>query len=591
MGQDSLPAELLKLDHPEFIRYFHNLLVNVWRTGDVPQQWKDATIEVLHKKKDRSHCNSYRGISLVAHSGKVLLKMVASRLSNYCESEGILPEEQCGFRPARSTVDMLFVVRRLQELGRARKIPLYMCFIDLQKAYDSVDRELLWVVLARFGVPEKMLTVIRQFHEGMRARVRTDDGEHSEWFDVTQGLRQGCVLSPLLFNVFFAAAIHAVLVRFSEDPDIVRDLVHLEEDLGEDGVEVDSLACVRRVVWGMLYADDAGIVSKSAEGLAKMMTVIVTVFDAAGLTVSEKKTETMLLRTPNQALRTSPLVIEAAGQRYRQTMQFLYLGGLVNASADIIPEIKRRIQLAWVCYNRFKRELYDMEAAPFALKVRMLKAEVMETLLYGCVTWTLGQEHFAELRTAHHKLLLRIIGFQRRQRTDHLMSYAKALKKARCESVETTIRKRRLLFAGAVQRMTNVRLTRRVMFGTMAGGENPGLGRPEKNWAQCLADDLRLFKATQGSTESSPLLFGVETVLWPRAAKKSGKWYRGVVEAADGFMTRWQRLEAEKSWIRHAAEDAKSGDKRKLFVELFTGEAKQRQYLHLTPLLTRVGRR
>ena len=221
----------------------------------------------------------------------------------------------------------------------------------------------------------------------------------------------------------------------------------------------------------------------------------------------------------------------------------------------------------------------------------MLKAEVMETLLYGCVTWTLGQEHFAELRTAHHKLLLRIIGLQRRQRTDHLMSYAKALKKARCESVETTIRKRRLLFAGAVQRMTNVRLTRRVMFGTMAGGENPGLGRPEKNWAQCLADDLRLFKATQGSTESSPLLFGVETVLWPRAAKKSGKWYRGVVEAADGFMTRWQRLEAEKSWIRHAAEDAKSGDKRKLFVELFTGEAKQRQYLHLTPLLTRVGRR
>ena len=69
--------------------------------------------------------------------------MVASRLSNYCEAGGILPEEQCGFRPTRSTVDMLFVVHRLQELGRARRIPLYMCFIDLQKAYDSVDRELL----------------------------------------------------------------------------------------------------------------------------------------------------------------------------------------------------------------------------------------------------------------------------------------------------------------------------------------------------------------------------------------------------------------------------------------------------------------
>ena len=77
-----------------------------------------------------------------------------------------------------------------------------------------------------------------------------------------------------------------------------------------------------------------------------------------------------------------------------QTMQFLYLGGLVDASADIMPEVKRRIRLAWACHNRFKRELYDMEDAPFTLKVCMLKAEVMETLLYGCVTSTLGQEHF-----------------------------------------------------------------------------------------------------------------------------------------------------------------------------------------------------
>ena len=118
------------------------------------------------------------------------------------------------------------------------------------------------------------------------------------------------------------------------------------------------------------------------------------------------------------------------------------------------------------------------------------------------------------------------------------MSYAKALKKARCERVETTIRRRRLLFAGAVQRTHDERLTRRVMFGTMVGGENPGPGRREKSWARSLVDDLRVFRATKGSTESVPLVFGVETVLWPSAAKKGEKWYRGVVEVAECFVTR-----------------------------------------------------
>ena len=124
VGPDSLPAEAPKHDHPAFIRYFNNLLVILWRMGEVLQQWKDATMKVLHKNKDRPDCNNYRGISRVVYAGKVLLKMVTSRLSNSCEAKELLPEEQCGFRPARSTTDMLFVVRRLKELGRARKIAL-----------------------------------------------------------------------------------------------------------------------------------------------------------------------------------------------------------------------------------------------------------------------------------------------------------------------------------------------------------------------------------------------------------------------------------------------------------------------------------
>ena len=120
---------------------------------------------------------------------------------------------------------MMFVVRRLQELGRTSNTSLEICFIDLAKAYDSVDRVLLWEILARFGVPPRMIKVIRMSHDGMRARVQLDDGDFSAWFNVCQGLRQGCVLSPLLFNIFFAAVITVVLQRFAEDPLIVSDLV------------------------------------------------------------------------------------------------------------------------------------------------------------------------------------------------------------------------------------------------------------------------------------------------------------------------------------------------------------------------------
>ena len=199
----------------------HATLVEVWNEGEVPQQWKDATIKVVYKKSDRSNCNNYRGISLLLHAGKVLLKVVTNCLSDSCEVHGILPDEQCGFRPERSNVDMLFAVRRLQELARRRRIPLYMCFVDLQKDYDSVGQELMWKMLAQAGVPEEMIAVIRQFYDGMQVRVRMDDGELSDWFEVTQGLRQGCVLSPLLFNIFLTAAIEVVIVRFSEDDTIL----------------------------------------------------------------------------------------------------------------------------------------------------------------------------------------------------------------------------------------------------------------------------------------------------------------------------------------------------------------------------------
>ena len=208
---------------------------------------------------------------------------------------GILPEEQIGFRPNRSTTYIMFVIRRLLELARKKRIPLYVCFIDLAKAYDFVDRTLLWIVLARFGVPQNTISVIRQFHDGMRVCVQLDDSVCSRWFIVEQGLRQGCVLAPLLFNIFFAAVINVASTRFKADKGIMDALVHLRKKRGAGGRGEASAgeSVFATPLWGMLYADDAGVVSSSAEQLRKMMGVIVVVCAAVGLTVPETKTEIM----------------------------------------------------------------------------------------------------------------------------------------------------------------------------------------------------------------------------------------------------------------------------------------------------------
>ena len=144
----------------------------------------------------------------------------------------------------------------------------------------------------------------------------------------------------------------------------------------------------------------------------------------------------------------------------------------------------------------------------------MLEAEVLETLLYGCTTWSLGQAHHAKLRTVHHPLLLRITGFSRRQLLDHdVLSYSKALKQTQYESVETVVRKKRLLFAGAVAKEHNGRLPRRVMFGALSGGRNRSqAGQRRFGWI-AYRTASRLSQPPAALLKTPRQVFGVETAL------------------------------------------------------------------------------
>ena len=541
VGPDGLPAELLKLGLQQdriILLEFHQLTTLFWREGKVPKRWKYAFSTVPHKKSDKTECGNYRGISLVSHACKVLLKGVARRLSAYCEAKGLLPEEQRGFRPNRSTTDMIFVVRRLQEIGRKAGVSLFMCFIDLQKAYDTVVRTLLWQVLTRIGVPPQMIAVIQQFHDGMKACVRPDDSVWSDWFDVEQVLRQGCVLSPLLFNIFFAAVLTVVLQRFSEELAILVELVDLKEPPTSMGPE-PAMDYVRRAVWGMLYADDACIVSRSPQGLAKMMEVVVEVCRAFALTVSATKTETMCMpppRTPRTMVQ-----VEATGQTYKQVQSFTYLGDAVTEVPDMSVEIARRTRACWMRIRRYLRKLYDQPKIALSLKTRMVKAEAIEVLLYGCSAWTLRQEHYAKLRTVRHLVLLRIIGAHRKRPDHRMTSYNRALGITGCESIETTLRTRRLLWAGMFLRMSGGRLPKRIVFGKLEGAVRRGHGGKEKEWTDCVQSDIRAF--------------GIAGE-WKATALKAEVWVETVTEGGRRFMAAWRKEEVDAARHRQEKREA-----------------------------------
>ena len=132
--------------------------------------------------------------------------------------------------------------------------------------------------------------------------------------------------------------------------------------------------------------------------------------------MSAKKTETMCMPPP-RTLQTM-VRIKAARQIYKQAQSFTYLSGAVTKTPDMSVGIARRTRACWTRIRRYSRELYGQPKVALSIKTRMVKAEAIEALLYGCSTWTLHQEHCAKLRTVHHRVLLRIIGAQRK-RPDH----------------------------------------------------------------------------------------------------------------------------------------------------------------------------
>ena len=231
--------------------------------------------------------------------GKLFARVVLKRLQKLADR--VYPESQCGFRSERSTIDMIFSLRQLQEKCREQNQPLYVAFIDLTKAFDLVSRDGLFKVLNRIGCPERLLSIIRSFHSGMKGVVQFD-GATSSPFEVKSGVKQGCVLAPTLFGIYFAVMLKHAFGNSTEGV-----YLHTRSDGGlYNTARLRAKTKTRTVlIRDMLYADDAAVTAHKEEHLQHLMDRFSQACDEFKLTVSLKKTN-ILSQDTERASRPSP---------------------------------------------------------------------------------------------------------------------------------------------------------------------------------------------------------------------------------------------------------------------------------------------
>ena len=141
----------------------------------IPQDFKDASIIHLYKRKGNPQvCDNHRGISLLSIAGKILAKILLNRLNAHLDQAGLIPESQCGFRKDRGTIDMIITARQLQEKCQEQNVDLYMTFVNLTKAFDTVSSDGLWKwkIMAKFGCPPRYIAMVQQFHDACRHAFR-----------------------------------------------------------------------------------------------------------------------------------------------------------------------------------------------------------------------------------------------------------------------------------------------------------------------------------------------------------------------------------------------------------------------------------
>lgn len=353
-GPDRILNEVIKYSYPVLSNSLLKIFNLILKAGKYPAGWKKSFIVAIYKSGDRNDPNNYRGISLSNCLTKIFNAILNNRLTNIVNSR--LSKNQFGFRENHRTSDSIFILKSLiNKYIHKDKKKLYICFVDLRKAFDSVWREGLMFKLMKTGVGKQFYNIVKEQYEKTESSIKYDNLS-SEYFSISRGVKQGDSLSPTLFNIFI--------------DDIVKEL---------ENNESDPVTLVSSKFNSLLFADDLMMISESKDGLQKNLNVLSDFCDNWQLGVNVKKTKTMIIK--QNCTKDVSSFVTYKGIPISGTIEYKFLGILLknngNFSCSTLELTKRakKVLFAMKSYTSslcnlpvtVANNLFDSMVKPIAL--------------------------------------------------------------------------------------------------------------------------------------------------------------------------------------------------------------------------------
>ncbi len=445
-GPSGMTAEMFKaLDHTG-IDCLYIILNDFMRQERLPQDLKESEILALYKQKgDVMECGNYRGIKLLEVGLKVYEKVIEKRIRDNVQ----LHDNQFGFRPGRGTIDAVFMLRQVQEKTLEGNGKRYWTFVDMEKAFDRVPREVVYWSLRKKGVSEKIVRLVRSMYVDAKTAVRIGTGT-TGGFEIRVGVHQGSCLSPLLFI-------------------IVMDAV--SEHIG------------REVPWDMLYADDLALAEQTETGMQNRFGDWQRTLECKGLKVNINKTETMVCSKVPETV----TIKDAAGNTLKQTETFKYLGSTFSAQGGCEHDVRNRIKIAWQKWRELTCVLCDNKM-PIQIKGKVYKSMIRPVMMYGAEAWTLTRKEEELLERAEMRMLRWILGVSLRDRRRN--EDIREVLGVAC--ITDKVREARMRWYGHVMRREDGCCIKRIMNAEVYGRRSRG--RQKKRWRDKIQEDLKTLK-------------------------------------------------------------------------------------------------